>query len=142
MSKRKLPRGGYSQTAPTTLTERDILRATLASERAKILRFRDENGALRAEIDRLRSERNEYRARFYAVVSLVPADMLAGTLQDARDEYLKTRRILAALREPSVGAVDAAWAVYQAQTWWDERDDMSRALRAAVAAAEQEVGCA
>lgn len=56
------------------------------------------------------------------------------------DRIVRLERILYALREPSVGAVDAAWAVYQAQTWWDERDDMSRAIRAAVAAAEQEVG--
>lgn len=55
-------------------------------------------------------------------------------------EQEQAERTLAALREPSVGAVDAAWAVYQAQTWWDERDDMSRAIIAAVAAAEQEVG--
>ena len=54
-----------------------------------------------------------------------------------KDRAERAERILAALREPSVGAVDAAWAVYQAHTWWDERDDMARAIRAAVAAAEQ-----
>ena len=57
-------------------------------------------------------------------------------LEAAEAERDRLRRILAALREPSEGVVDAMenWLV------WTDRPYMRNAIRAAVAAAEQEVG--
>lgn len=55
---------------------------------------------------------------------------------DARAEINRLRRILAALREPSEGVVEAASRYV---TWTDE-DFIESAIRTAVAAAEQEVG--
>ena len=50
------------------------------------------------------------------------------------DRIVRLERILAALREPSVNLQAAAFAAFEAH------DDMEAALKAAVAAAEQEVG--
>ncbi len=50
------------------------------------------------------------------------------------DRIVRLERILYALREPSVNLQAAAYAAFEAH------DDMEAALKAAVAAAEQEVG--
>ena len=50
------------------------------------------------------------------------------------DRIVRLERILAALREPSVNLQGAAYAAFEAH------DDMEAALKAAVTAAEQEVG--
>ena len=106
-------RAGYGDDKLARLV--DYLRqrpsATLAS---------GEGALLLAEIDRLR----------------VAAKDSADHYADARAEIDRLRRILAALREPSEGVVDAMenWLV------WTDRPYMRNAIRAAVAAAEQEVG--
>jgi|GEM_PF-2625382 len=92
-----------------------------------------------AEIDRLREELDEHdTARMTAELLLErerrTSDSHFGMSVMYEKEYERARDILAALREPSKAIVRAAQ-----QTWDGDYCHMGVAIRAAVAAAEQEV---
>ena len=134
----------------------------------KLLRVSAENAALRAEIDRLRVRCRQIDDEAYDYAEQIEA--LKAAAKDSMDHYTDARaevdrlrdqlyladpsarsssadaarlgRILAALREPSADTVEAATCTFNA---WDEEREwikhgMVNALRAAVTAAEQEVG--
>ena len=113
---------------------------------AQIASLNTENGALRAEIDRLRVRCRQIDDEAYDYAEQIEQlkaeiDRLRAAAKDSVDHYAdaraeidRLRRILAALREPSEGTLMAVLtAIYTRATLTD-------IIHAAVAAAEQEVG--
>ena len=115
----------------------------------EILRLRDENAALRAEIDRLRDQL--HLADQSARSSRAEAERIRAEIEriltEARAEINhlcrradRAERILAALREPSEAVVDAVHGIELREEWYARAQLHAAIIRAAVAAAEQEVG--
>lgn len=96
------------------------------------------------KLDALLAAYKQAEAELYSILNhfdrrgLLPDNVTPQDVQEAVallfERLDKQDRILAALREPSVNLQAAAYAAFEAH------DDMEAALRAAVAAAEQEVG--
>lgn len=133
---------------PLLLAEMDRLRDAAkdsadhyAAARAEIDRLRDDLRAqadwadwAKGEIDRLRNELKTETETVQHLISERTADREHwGAIEDSLN---RAERILSALREPSKGVVDAMmnWLV------WTDGPYQRNAVRAAVAAAEQEVG--
>lgn len=91
-----------------------------------------ERGAVRAEFYH-RAPRGE--ARTLEALRVLVIDGMADEIVRQRQRADRAERILAALREPSEAALDAA---YEAYKWWD--NSLGPSIRAAVAAAEREAG--
>lgn len=113
--------------------------------------LRDENAALRAEIDRLRARCRQIDDEAYDYAEQIEQlkaeiDRLRAAAKDSADHYAdaraemdRLRRILTALREPSEAMVADA-AEYVLGYHEPDYRDIRTAIVVAVAVAEQEVG--
>jgi len=96
----------------------------------------DEIRRLRAEIDRLREQLRD------AHIEVFHLGEKLSVVERERDQLmsLPAERILAALREPSAAVVDAVHGIELREEWYARAQLHAAIIRAAVAAAEQEVG--